>query len=124
MKIRILDSSIRLRLDRAEVDRIGAGESVTATTEFPNGAQFTYALAASEAAAPTASFEAGCMTVWVPREEAHEWATDETRVGIHTSQAVKAGELKLLIEKDFECLDPREGEDQSNRFVNPKATTA
>ena len=30
-------------------------------------------------------------------------------------------ELSILLEKDFQCLIPREGEDQSEHFPNPAA---
>ena len=49
------------------------------------------------------------------------WAADEYQVGIRESLPTANHNLELLIEKDFECLEPRSGEDQSNRFVNPKA---
>jgi hypothetical protein len=31
--------------------------------------------------------------------------------------------LKILVEKDFACLAPREGEDESDMFPHPKAAT-
>ena len=49
------------------------------------------------------------------------WVADEYQVGIRESLPTANLNLELLIEKDFECLEPRSGEDQSNRFVNPKA---
>jgi hypothetical protein len=30
------------------------------------------------------------------------------------------GRLKLLVEKDFRCISPRDDEDQSNLFKNPQ----
>ena len=44
-------------------------------------------------------------------------------MSIVAEQCLGEGALKLLIEKDFECLDPRDGEDQSNRFRNPRRCT-
>ena len=40
MKVRMLDNTIRLRLDRAEVDQMGAGRQVVGSTEFPGGETF------------------------------------------------------------------------------------
>lgn len=117
MKIRIYDDSIRLRLDRSEVEQIGQGLAVEGITRFPAGNQFAYRLSVARAASATAVFEDGCINVLVPGAQAEHWAHTEAEVSIHAVD----GALKLLIEKDFECLDPREGEDQSNRFVNPKA---
>ena len=69
----------------------------------------------------SAEFSDGRIEVSLPSAIATDWASDETEVSIHGENKIAGGVLVLLIEKDFECLDPREGEDQSNRFVNPKA---
>jgi len=29
--------------------------------------------------------------------------------------------MQVLVEKDFTCIDPRAGDDQSDLFANPKA---
>ncbi len=121
MKIRIYDNSVRLRLDRAEVDRVAADNPVSGTTHFPDGAQFTYALNTHKGEALQACFAQGCIELKVPRSVAQNWANDESEVSIRGSLATSHGALSLLIEKDFECLEPRSGEDQSNRFRNPKA---
>ena len=121
MKIRISDDSIRLRLDRREVDDIGQGKSVSCSTRFSGGAAFQYGLLVVDGDSVTADFSDGCIEVSLPRKTALRWARDETEVSIHGENEFEGGALALLIEKDFECLDPREGEDQSNRFVNPKA---
>lgn len=121
MKIRIYDDSIRLRLDRSEVDDVGEGNSVDGCTRFPGGAEFRYRLAMTDSDAVSADFSDGCIEVSLPKPTAEHWATAETEVSIRGENSIDGGVLTLLIEKDFECLDPREGEDQSNRFVNPKA---
>ncbi|MEM9623334.1 MAG: hypothetical protein AAF993_16915 [Pseudomonadota bacterium] len=121
MKIRISDDSIRLRLDRSEVAQIEAGSAVECVTHFSAGNQFRYCLNVAAAGEVSAEFIEGCITVTLPAEVASRWAGTESEVSIRAQQALPAGDLHLLIEKDFECLDPREGEDQSNRFRNPKA---
>ncbi len=120
MKIRILDNAIRLRLDRSEVDAIGNGDRVESRTEFVSGAAFTYALSVSpDISEPSASFDGGTINVILPHAVSNRWATDDTEVSIRGTD----GPTTILVEKDFECLDPREGEDQSNRFRNPKAAS-
>ncbi len=44
-----------------------------------------------------------------------------TVVGILEKMPLAHGILTVLIEKDFECLDPRLDQSQVNRFPNPKA---
>lgn len=123
MKIRIHDDSIRLRLNRGEVEQIGRLESVTCATHFPSGDVFSYQLSVSDAGATTtAEFREGGIEVVLSAPQAQQWALSETEVSIVVDAPIANGSLALLIEKDFECLDPRDGEDQSNRFRNPKAT--
>ena len=121
MKIRIYDDSIRLRLDRSEVEAIGRSERVVGTTHFPGARQFTYSLSVADQPAATANLEGAAINLVVPRQAAARWANSDTEVSMHGAEALPAGTLTLLIEKDFECLEPRAGEDQSNRFANPKA---
>ena len=120
MKIRILDDSVRLRLERAEVDAIGRGEPVESATRFPGGGTFRYRLETG-AAQTHATFDDGCICLAVPADAARQWAETETNVSLTGEGALPDGQLRLLIEKDFECLEPRDGESQSNRFRNPKA---
>ena len=120
MKLRILDNAIRLRLDRSEVDDIAAGQPLVASTHFPDGQVFGYQLTAV-ADMTEAVFDGSVITLKIAQATLLSWAADEHQVGIHESLPTAEGNLELLVEKDFECLEPRCGEDQSNRFVNPKA---
>ena len=120
MKLRILENAIRLRLDRSEVDDIAAGQALVASTHFPDGQVFGYQLTAV-ADVTEAVFDGSVITLRIAQATLLSWAVDEHQVGIRESLPTAEGNLELLIEKDFECLEPRIGEDQSNRFVNPKA---
>jgi hypothetical protein len=67
----------------------------------------------------TARLADGEIKVTVPEELGHKWANSE-QVGIeHSQQINSASSLSILIEKDFRCLEPRPGEDQSDAFTNP-----
>ncbi len=119
MKVRILDNTIRLRLDRAEVDQVGAGHQVVGSTDFPGGAKFCYILEPAGSAC-TAEFRNGVIRIVISASDAADWASDDAQVGIYETLLLPTGTLVLSIEKDFECLEPRGGENQSNRFKNPK----
>jgi hypothetical protein len=121
MKIRIFDDSIRLRLDRDEVDAIARSEAVECHTHFPGGGVFAYRLSVADVDVASAQFVGSCIEVALPTGVAGDWASDDAQVSIRAQQPIADGDLTLLVEKDFECLDPREGEDQTNRFRNPKA---
>ena len=69
--------------------------------------------------AVTARLDESCICIVVPSMLALNWAHDETEVAIRATVAAGDAALGILIEKDFECLAPRAGEDQGNRFTNP-----
>lgn len=115
MKLRILDDSIRYRLSRGEVDSIGEGAAVSSSTSFPGGGQLTYALLPSDQSGVSAEYADSRIVVRVPRKDGSIWAQSE-------DVALVDGDvdgLHVLIEKDFHCLDPREGDDQSDLFPHP-----
>lgn len=61
------------------------------------------------------------LTVRVPPMDVNQWAESE-RVSIRSEQDLGNGELlHILIEKDFACLAPREGEDETDMYPNPNA---
>lgn len=120
MKLRIQDNSIRFRLTRSEVDQLHKDGSVTARTAFPNASTLTYAVETSSLTGqPRATFAADRVAVQVPATMVTEWATTE-KVSISAVQALEDNKaLSILVEKDFACLAPREGEDESDQFPNP-----
>ncbi len=125
MKLRIKGDSIRLRLSQGEVAKVAAGESVEERTRFPGGVALVYRLRAAKAATQVgATFAGGVVDVTMPTAEVAEWARTE-RVSLSGDQALgDGGVLKLLVEKDFACLMPREGEDESDNFPHPKTGSA
>lgn len=122
MKLRIRDNSIRLRLTRGEVDSLRADGLVKASTAFPAGLEFRYELESSPAVVqPDASFSDRVITVRVPEAMALAWASTE-QVSMQAEHFLdNGGKLTILVEKDFTCLAPREGEDESDMFPNPQA---
>lgn len=122
MKLRIRDNSLRLRLTQTEVRTLRTDGQVTAATAFPGGASLVYALLCDdEVAELTATMLDGTITVRVPATVAHEWA-DSDEVSLRGDRALDDGQsLSLLVEKDFTCLAPREGEDESDMYPHPKA---
>lgn len=112
MKLRILDDTLRLRLTRSEVARLGAGGRVEVRTCFGPGPgeTLTYALVVSESGERLrARFEGGRITVTMPRAMAEPWTRTgvvDGPVGFEGEQDVGGGRrLRLLVEKDFACLD-------------------
>jgi hypothetical protein len=122
MKLRIHEESVRVRLTQSEVARLAAGQSVEQTTTFAPSTQLVSAVrTASGVANVHATFEDGCITLWIPATRAREWALSE-EVGIYATADTGDGRvLSLLIEKDFQCLHPKRGETEDDAFPNPNA---
>ena len=124
MKLRIRGNSIRLRLTQSEVRRLADAGSVEEWTDFGDGRRFGYALRADDdARAPAASFDGAAVTVRLPRDTARRWA-DGDEVGIEASQPTGGSPtLKILIEKDFVCIDGPADENQDDAFPNPRGAS-
>ena len=116
MKLRIRGDSVRLRLTRGDVQALLAAGVVEEAIHFPGGGALHYRLtAAADCRELAASFAAATLTVALPADLARRWgASDE--VGIRAALALGAGELDILIEKDFPCPTARPGEDDSDAF--------
>ena len=108
-----------MRLTRSEVDALVADGSVTASVSFPNGARLEYSLETSSLTGqPQAQFAMDRLVVQIPQAVARRWAVTE-EVSIAGGERLEEGELSILVEKDFACLTPREGEDESDMFPHP-----
>lgn len=122
MKLRIRGNSIRIRVTQSEIDEIAADGEVRETVDFGD-ATLTYALVRGAFdSEPSASFRDNVITLRLPAETVRQWVETQ-QVSIRASQRLEdGGELQLLVEKDFACLEPRPGEDESDMFPHPEAT--
>ena len=120
MKLRIYQSSVRLRLSRSEVDRLARGEAIEDTLPLMPDC-LTYRLAgSSEVMSPTANFEAGALRVMLPASSIQGWALTD-QIGITAtlpSNEPGFAAVQLVVEKDFECLHGAP-EEQEDCFANP-----
>lgn len=115
MKLRLKGNSIRLRLAKAEVARFAEAGVVEERVEFGQaGPPLVYAVEAVPREDVSTDFEGGRIRVLIPEDAASKWARSE-EVGIYGS----ANGLKISVEKDFACLKPREGEDESDMYPHP-----
>jgi Family of unknown function (DUF7009) len=126
VKLRIRGNSIRLRLSQSEVAQLAQNGRVNDSTRFsaaPEG-RLSYTLESSPSAPEVfagLSLSRGEIRITIPQSQTQEWANSEL-VGLQHTQPIDGDEtLSILIEKDFQCLTPRPGEDQSDNFQNPLA---
>ena len=121
MKLRIRGNTLRLRLSQSEVDLVGQGREVEESTSFPGGGKLQYVLRQSSSKTSVVKINEGdksCINVIVDQNKAKEWAKSE-EVGLFGTEPLVLGSLELLIEKDFACLNPREGIEDSDSYPNP-----
>ncbi|MTI22341.1 hypothetical protein E1176_15015 [Fulvivirga sp. RKSG066] len=120
MKIRIKGNSLRLRLSQSEVEEFVSDQIVSDSISFGNN-QLIYALQAEERENIAAKYDNHFITVCVPQSLASTWATTD-QVSLREEFLLNDSEkLSILIEKDFQCLKPRSGEDESDLYANPLA---
>jgi hypothetical protein len=119
LKLRIQDNSIRFRLTRGEVDRLSQEGSASGIVHFPGGSGLEYTVETSPMTGQVrADFSRDRLVVQIPRSMARQWAATE-QVSITGTQPLDEGSLSILVEKDFACLAPREGEDEADMFPHP-----
>lgn len=120
MKLRILGNSIRLRLSQSDLAVLLDSGSVEQRVAFPAGPALTYRLEASSAGAVDARYEAERIVIRFPVADIEAWAKPE-EVTLRAELPLDDGRLEVLVEKDFQCLSPRPGEDDADLFPNPQA---
>lgn len=123
MKLRIKGNSLRFRLTRSEIGALGSGNSVREEIAFVSGTnpKLSYVVRPEAGLSRIeVGFDGAEICVRIP-----DWmgrALSETdRVGIEEElPAYPHGSIEVKIEKDFECLSPRSGEDDSDTFPHPE----
>jgi len=118
MKLRIRGNSIRLRLTKPEVDLFKLHGLVEDSINFGN-TKLTYQLKVTDNSKDlTATYNQQVITVYMPEDMRKDWTTTEW-VGYDAMQQINETEsLKILVEKDFKCLDGTT-EDQTDMYENP-----
>ncbi len=121
MKIRVQGNSIRLRLTQPDVQEFDRNKVLTESVQFPEGQQFQYQILQTAQAFIGATFDQSAITIQIPEKEARQWIQSD-QVGIEQNLDLESGDqLRILVEKDFQCLHQRPGEDETDAFLNPKA---
>ena len=121
MKLRIKGPTLRLRLTQGEIRALEERGTVEEQVPFAGGVSLIYRLKRAPAAREiSASYRDGVVEVSVPDGVAREWCRTDVVTLAH-EQPVPAGVLRITLEKDYECLTARAGEDESDNFPHPEA---
>ncbi|MDG3004342.1 DUF7009 family protein [Paludisphaera mucosa] len=125
MKLRLKGNSIRVRLDRRDLQTLLDEGRVEDALRFGPARAFSYAVELGPAPRerPTASYAADRLTIRIDPEDARAWRLGG-RVGFDHAQAVDGGVVRVLLEKDFACLDrpPGQEADDAHAFPNPSTS--
>jgi hypothetical protein len=123
MKIRIQGNSVRVRVSRGEVARLANGDAVEQQTMFSRDAKLIYSVTPlKNLSAATVKFDGAKIAIELPFDEVTNWAGSE-QVGIERELRIDAeNSLRLLVEKDFECLHS-ETDAADDSFPHPARET-
>ena len=123
MKLRIHVNSIRFRITQSEMTALEAGARLEDSVQFGLAPTeiLTYGVEISSPCSEVrASYSKGGIQVMLPANLARALASTN-QVGIEYVQLIAKGvTLKIVLEKDFQCFNPRPGENESDNFPNPK----
>ena len=120
MKLRIHGNSLRLRLNRSDVEQFRTSGICVESLRFDSDSHLTYALeTSSRLTVMEVQYVQDCIRVRLPVDMAEEWAGSD-RISLSLSRAGDNGP-SLLIEKDFQCLhrEERNPADDADAFPNP-----
>jgi len=124
LKLRIQDNTLRLRLKPSETEVIRNHGKVSGQmpVPYPRSASFRYVLSGGDCDEIEVAMQDYSLVIRVPHERIARWI-DSDEVSIKsTINCDQDEQLEVLIEKDFACLVPREGEDADDHFPNPAAS--
>ena len=114
MKLRIKSNSLRYRLTRTDVDILAKEGYLEDQINFP-GNPLLFAIQLTDGEALISSYIHNKITISMSHNMIAE-LNETDRVGFADTD----GQVHLLIEKDFVCLD-EVAEDQSDNYPNPLA---
>ena len=121
MKLRIRGNSIRIRMTQAEVARLASAGVVEEAVQFTASSadRLIYVVETStELADPRAWISGQRIGITLPKQRALKWA-ETGEVGIeHLQPITDTSDLRIVVEKDFRCLQSRLDEDESDNFPN------
>ena len=123
MKLRLKGNSIRVRLDRRDIEGLIDRGRIDDAVRFGPGLAFSYAVELGEAPRerPKASYADGRLSIRIDPEDAEGWLAGE-RVGFDHEQFVDGGVVRVLLEKDFACIDRPVGEEADDAYAFPNPT--
>ena len=125
MKLRIKGNSIRLRLDQRDLQELLQAGRVEDSLRFGPQQAFTYSIAVGSAQRdrPRIDYSAGNLMITIDRADVQAWQGSD-RVGFDHQQPVDGGVVRIIVEKDFACIDRPAGEEHDDAWAFPNPSTS
>ena len=120
MKLRFRENSLRLRVNRREVESLASGAILREEIHFPGNSRMAYFLESSRKPSPEAWFREGVIRVCAPWTQVKEWANSDL-IGMYFELPTNGALLKIAIEKDLECIDAPAEERDPDAFSRVQA---
>ena len=121
MKLRIKGPALRLRLTQGEIAALAEHGVVEECVPFAANTTLIYRLRRDpQVREIRAGYEGSVLEIRIPDGMAQHWCTSDLVTLTHL-QPLPEGTLQITLEKDFACLTPRSGEDESDNFPHPEA---
>ena len=123
MKLRIKDNTLRLRLSQSELKTCEDKGVFSSSVSFGPGADktLTYSIVITDRDQMAANFNQNTIEILIPQKMARTWSATD-KVTISNDMKIDDDEsLIILVEKDFQCLHKRPGEEEKDNFPNPLA---
>src|SRR5580693_676681 len=124
MKLRLKGNSIRVRLDRRDIERLFDEGHIDDAVQFGPGLAFSYVVRAAPAPRerPRVSYTDGRLTIQIDPVDVEERLSGD-RVGFDHLQDVEGGVVRVLVEKDFACIDRPLGEEADDAYAFPNPSS-
>jgi hypothetical protein len=124
MKLRIKGNSVRLRLDRRDLAELLEAGRVEDSLRFGPGCTFTYSIVTGSVQhdRPRIDYVAGNLVITINPDDVQAWHASD-RVGFEHQQPVEGGVVRVIVEKDFACLDRPAGEEPDDAWAFPNPST-
>lgn len=121
MKLRIRENTLRLRLSKNEVLVLNETGIIVSETKFPESV-LKYTLEKSDDENISCHFEDNNIRIRASKHIVDNWI-DSDQVGFEAEIDLENdSKLHILVEKDFNCLTVRPGEDELDMFPNPQTS--
>lgn len=117
MKIRINGNFVRLRLNQSEVETFASTHQIGDLINFGERSLTYQLVSATKYENVGVSFDGDKISVQVPLSLTEKWTKTDLVGFENTNQS----NVRVLVEKDFQCLHKRPGEDESDNFPHPEA---